>query len=319
MTSLKGYLQLAKAAAIATAGKIRRSISTSVTPRIHRVISSLKGYLQLAKAAAIATAGKIRRSTSRPVGFIISGAFAAIIGIGCLSYVAFTVFYSEERTSGEQIAFAESAPLVDIPVSIQRETASGPISTNEPTSSPIPVPDEPIRDPWTSGEIQEATSTLTTGTVFAKIYVPRFGATYVHAVAEGTSLETVLNKVGIGHYSGTQMPGEVGNFALAGHRFGNGGPMRNIDKFKTGDRIYVRTSSTWFIYRYLETKVVEPSEVGAISSKPKGLQTLIESGKYLTLTSCTPIFINSHRIIAWFGYESEQPISEGTPIEVQAD
>lgn len=111
-------------------------------------------------------------------------------------------------------------------------------------------------------------SQLEIGDIFAKLYVPRFGDEYVRNIAEGTSLTKVLNTVGIGHYVGTAMPGEVGNFAIAGHRAGNGGPMRLIDKFQTGDLVFVETSSTRFTYRYLESKIVSPEEVGVIALSP---------------------------------------------------
>ena len=153
-----------------------------------------------------------------------------------------------------------------------------------------------------------AESALKVGDVFAKLYVPRFGEGYVRNIAEGTSLSKVLNTVGIGHYVGTQMPGEVGNFAIAGHRAGNGGPMRLIDKFQDGDLIYVETATTRFTYRFLESKIVSPQEIGVIAPEPAGLTKKSGPGKYLTLTTCTPIYVNTDRFIAWFEQIAEQPL-----------
>lgn len=155
------------------------------------------------------------------------------------------------------------------------------------------------------------TKSLDIGTVFAKLYVPRFGKDYVHAIAEGTSLDKVLNKVGMGHYVSTQMPGEIGNFAIAAHRAGNGGPFRNIDKFRAGDLAYVETATTWFTYRYLETAIVKPSAIGVIYPKPLGLKAQTSARSFLTLTSCTPIHINTYRIVAWFELVRSQSKSEG--------
>lgn len=156
-------------------------------------------------------------------------------------------------------------------------------------------------------------SGLNEGDVFAKLYAPRFGSEYVRNIAEGTSVEEVLNTIGLGHYSQTQMPGEVGNFAIAGHRAGNGGPLREIDKFVPGDLAYVETADTWFIYKFLESKVVEPDAIGVINPHPSGLTKLGATGKYLTMTSCTPIYVNTQRIIAWFELVNEQPTSLGAP------
>lgn len=151
-----------------------------------------------------------------------------------------------------------------------------------------------------------AETQLAIGEVFAKLYAPRLGEDYVREIAEGTGLNEVLNKVGIGHYQNTQMPGEVGNFAIAGHRNGNGGPMRNIDKFVDGDLVYVETANKKFTYKYLETKIVAPDETGVIDAQPAELTKKSASGKYLTLTSCTPIYVNTDRIIVWFEQVAEQ-------------
>ena len=141
---------------------------------------------------------------------------------------------------------------------------------------------------------------LHAGDVFAKIRIPRFGENYVRNIAEGTSVSKVLNTVGIGHYLGTAMPGEVGNFALAGHRAGNGGPMRLIDKFQDGDQLTVETTNGIFNYRYVQSAIVSPEAVGVIAPVPEGLKGAVANGKYLTLTTCTPIYVNTERYVAWF-------------------
>ena len=174
----------------------------------------------------------------------------------------------------------------------------------------------PVSDSGAASAAPSHLASMKVGQVFATIYVPRYGKSYKHLVAEGTSLPKVLNKVGIGHYTGTQLPGEVGNFAIAGHRFGNGGPMLKIDKLRTGDRVYVKTSTTWYTYEWLQTKVVKPSAIGTIYPVPEGLKYPIESGKYLTFTSCTPVHVNTFRIVAWFGYVSEQPVADGMPADL---
>lgn len=159
-----------------------------------------------------------------------------------------------------------------------------------------------VKTPTETGSTQ-----LAIGEVFAKLYAPRLGENYVREIAEGTGLNEVLNTVGIGHYQNTQMPGEVGNFAIAGHRNGNGGPMRNIDKFVDGDLVYVETATTKFTYKYLQTKIVSPDDLSVIDAQPAELSKKAESGKYLTLTSCTPIYVNTDRIIVWFEQVAEQP------------
>lgn len=151
-------------------------------------------------------------------------------------------------------------------------------------------------------------SEISEGEVFAKLFVPRFGEDYVRSIAEGTSVAKVLNTVGIGHYVSSQMPGEVGNFAIAGHRAGNGGPMRRIDKLVAGDLAYVETATKRFTYRFIESKIVSPDAIGVIRAVPEGLNGAVATARYLTMTTCTPIYINTERYVAWFEQVDEQPV-----------
>jgi LPXTG-site transpeptidase (sortase) family protein len=154
---------------------------------------------------------------------------------------------------------------------------------------------------------ESSISALKQGTLIAKIRIPRFGKTYYRGIYEGTSGPKVLNTLGLGHYEETQLPGEEGNFAVAGHRFGYGGPLLNIDKFKAGDFVIVETKTATYKYKWLQTKVVLPTKVGVINPIPEGLIDPEKNGHYLTLQSCTPIHINTHRIVAWFSLEATTP------------
>lgn len=60
------------------------------------------------------------------------------------------------------------------------------------------------------------------------------------AVAEGTDKQTL--KKAVGHFEGTAMPGEVGNFAVAGHRSYTYNEFFNrLDEMEIGDEIKVKT------------------------------------------------------------------------------
>ncbi len=71
---------------------------------------------------------------------------------------------------------------------------------------------------------------------FGLMIVPRFGADYYRPIAEGTGTVAVLNKGEIGHYPSTQMPGAVGNFAVAAHRTSYGKPFNQISSLSVGDQ-----------------------------------------------------------------------------------
>ena len=75
-------------------------------------------------------------------------------------------------------------------------------------------------------------------------------------IAEGTGLD-VLNSfdLGVGHYPDTQMPGEVGNFAIASHRSAYGGGMHEIEQLQLGDAIYIQTHDGWYTYRFRDFEI----------------------------------------------------------------
>lgn len=156
------------------------------------------------------------------------------------------------------------------------------------------------------------------GDIFGRMYVPRFGSEWTRLVAQGTRWHPVLNEIGVGHYNNSAMPGEVGNFAVAGHRGGFGGAFKNIHRLVAGDRVYVETNDYWYVYKYLQTKIVDPSDVSVIKPVPPELVGAHAGASYMTMTSCTPIFVNTQRIVVWLELEKTIPVADGSPKELEA-
>ena len=94
--------------------------------------------------------------------------------------------------------------------------------------------------------------TIKVGDAMGILYIPRLGSDYHWAIVEGdqTPNQDQLAK-GPAHYGGTAMPGQDGNFAVAGHRVGKGEPFLNLDHLKSGDTVIVATRNAWFVYRVL--------------------------------------------------------------------
>jgi sortase A len=153
---------------------------------------------------------------------------------------------------------------------------------------------------------------------FAVLYVPRFGADYRRTIAEGVGTN-VLNSPdsGIGHYPGTQMPGEVGNFAIASHRSANGGGMHVINELQVGDAIYVQTADGYYTYRFRDFEYVPPSAVEAIAPVPHDPEAAAVD-RLIALTTCNPLYSTAERIVAYGVFESWQPNSAGAPAELAA-
>ncbi|MGY1683242.1 class E sortase [Geodermatophilus sp. SYSU D01176] len=165
-----------------------------------------------------------------------------------------------------------------------------------------------LREEWTAGPAA-VPAELQGGEAFAMLHIPRLGADYARAVVEGTGTEEL--EQGPGHYPGTAMPGEQGNFAVAGHRVGRGSPFLEIDELREGDPIVVETADSWFVYRVLGPaeqvpgqQVVSPSDVSVIAPTPGGPADGSPTGAYLTLTTCHPEYSARQRLIVHAVLES---------------
>ncbi|WP_354497643.1 class E sortase [Mycetocola sp. 2940] len=148
--------------------------------------------------------------------------------------------------------------------------------------------------------------------VFGILRVPRFGADYAAQLAGGVSTSRTLNPLGLGHYPGTQMPGELGNFAVAGHRNSHGKPLNAIGELHVGDAIIVEVPEGWYTYRFRTLEYVEPSGVGVLNPVPQ-VDAVEASDSIITLTSCNPAFSTAERIIAYGALESWTPRAAGPP------
>lgn len=107
------------------------------------------------------------------------------------------------------------------------------------------------------------------------------------AIGEGTDLKTL--KYAVGHFNNTAMPGQKGNFCLAGHRSYTFGEYFNrLGEIKNGDEIQVKTINGDYKYKVYDIQVVLPDQVKVLNSTTDATMTLV---------TCTPIRIATHRLI----------------------
>lgn len=178
-----------------------------------------------------------------------------------------------------------------------------------------------IRDDWQrppptpgSGEPSAAPAKVDFGEGFAFMHIPELGRKYSVPVVEGVSLGALAR--GIGHYPRTAMPGEVGNFAVAGHRATNGEPFAYLDRVGKGDVVIVETSTEWFVYRIDRTKIVQPTDVWVIEPVP-GQPDVEPTEELITLTTCNPRWASTQRLIVFGHLESRQDRADGPPAQLQ--
>ncbi|MEV1052280.1 class E sortase [Streptomyces sp. NPDC049887] len=170
-----------------------------------------------------------------------------------------------------------------------------------------------IQDDWAKGR---APGEFEPGQGFAIMHIPKLDV--VVPIAEGIDKHRVLDRGMVGHYAEgglrTAMPEEKqGNFAVAGHRNTHGEPFRYINRLAQGDPIVVETQDTYYTYEmHSILPQTSPSNVGVIAPVPAG-SGFTGPGRYITLTTCTPEFTSTYRMIVWGKMVDERPRSKGKP------
>ncbi|WP_030259370.1 class E sortase [Streptomyces violens] len=166
------------------------------------------------------------------------------------------------------------------------------------------------------GADKRAAGAFSPGEGFAIMYIPKLDVKV--PIAEGISKHGVLDRGMVGHYGEgklkTAMPWDkTGNFAVAGHRNTHGEPFRYINRLVKGDKIVVETRSRFYTYE-MESILPQtsPSNIGVIGPIPPG-SGFTKPGRYLTLTTCTPEFTSTYRMIVWGKMVEERPRSKGKP------
>lgn len=161
-----------------------------------------------------------------------------------------------------------------------------------------------------SAACPEQMSAIDSGAM-AVLYAPAMGADWSAPVRSGVD-DATLNTGGLGHYPDTQLPGEAGNFAVAGHRLTYGDVLRDQDQLSPGDEIYVESPDGYYTYEVYETQVVLPQQSEVILPVP-GEPGAQADRSLLTLTTCHPLFSNRERLITHAELVDWAPLSDPAP------
>ncbi|WP_418958079.1 class E sortase [Streptomyces tritici] len=168
-----------------------------------------------------------------------------------------------------------------------------------------------VRDRWAGGP-----GALDTKDGIGFLHVPAMGNGEI-LVKQGTDSKTLNNGVA-GYYTDpvkSALPQDKqGNFTLAAHRDGHGAKFHNIHKLKTGDSIVFESKDTWYVYKVFKTlpqttkynvEVLQPVPKQSGKQKP---------GRYITLTTCTPMYTSDYRFIVWGELERTEKVdNQRTP------
>ncbi|MFD9961724.1 class E sortase [Amycolatopsis sp. NPDC058986] len=167
-------------------------------------------------------------------------------------------------------------------------------------ATPSAPPDPTVDRPAAPGSAAHPERPTAEGQPLVRLAIPRLGLRWV--VTEGTTQQALRS--GPGHYRGTQMPGEIGNFAVAGHRIP--GVFWNLDELVAGDVIEVEGPRVRYTYQVTGTRIVAPSASAELAPVP-GQPGAQPTESRLVLTTCNPKWDNYQRLIVEARLRPEAP------------
>ena len=109
-------------------------------------------------------------------------------------------------------------------------------------------------------------------------------------IFHGTSEEVL--KRGVGHIETTPLPigGEGNHSVLSAHRgLPSAKLFTDLDKLEIGDVFMIKMLTETLVYKINQIKVVEPTDTQYLQAE--------EGEDYITLITCTPYAINTHRML----------------------
>ena len=140
--------------------------------------------------------------------------------------------------------------------------------------------------------------------------IPRLGLKA--PVRHGTGNEVLME--GAGHIEGSSLPvgGEPSNVVVTGHSGMRQTRMFDqLDLLEPGDPIVLWTCGQPYAYEMVSSEIVTPDQVEVVE--------LPEQGEELTLITCRPIGVNSHRLVVHARRVAYVPEEEAPDVEYLAD
>jgi sortase A len=135
---------------------------------------------------------------------------------------------------------------------------------------------------------------VATGEPFAFMQIPAFGKDWRFTVIQGAALAQL--DLSPGHVAGTQWPGQLGNFAVAGHRVTAGNPFWSLPSLKDGDLVDIQTRLNNYTYQVIGKQWVLPTDLGVLDPVP-GQPNQHPTRRLITLITCDPAWTGTHRVI----------------------
>lgn len=150
----------------------------------------------------------------------------------------------------------------------------------------------PVHDPFVPGSgyalPDNYLDVLNIDGVMGRITIPKIGVDL--PVYHGTEAETL--EKGVGHMESTSLPigGEYRHAVLTGHRgLPSAELFTRLDELEPGDQFYLHVLDATLAYQVDQILTVEPQELETLVAEP--------GQDYVTLVTCTPYGVNTHRLL----------------------
>lgn len=209
-----------------------------------------------------------------------------IIGFGFILYPLVSQIYYDQEANSEVQDFQESIAAID-PPELKEENVRLAEAYNEALE-----PNLRWMDPYTEEEREEGLEVyahmLEVQEKIGVVTIPKINT--VLPLYAGTR-ESVLQR-GVGHLEGTSLPvgGINTHSVITAHRgLPDARLFTDLDQMELGDIFFIESMAGELYYEVDDIIIVEPHETDKVM--------IVEGEDYLTLLTCTPYMINSHRLL----------------------
>ncbi|WP_272877811.1 class C sortase [Microbacterium aurantiacum] len=217
-------------------------------------------------------------------------ALGALLGVGLLMYPTVAAWFAQYVQSQEIDSYSEQvrdlgADSLAAQLEAAREYNAGLVDGGAEIASNERLPLANVPDQ--SSVYAEQLRSDATG-IMARLKIPAIRVDL--PVYHGTS-EQVLYE-GVGHLEGTALPvgGATTHSVLTAHRgLATAELFTNLDQVEVEDTFTIEVFGEVLSYRVINTQVVEPEDTESLVP--------VVGEDLVTLVTCTPLGVNSHRIL----------------------
>ncbi len=218
---------------------------------------------------------------------IIAIATIFAVGVGLLFYPMASAVVNNLQSRNNAVAYLDNAALLTSPETEKMLKAAQDYNKNLLNTATLT---DPFSEKTTekSGESYEEILDTDGYGLMGYIDIPKINL-YL-PIYHGTSLEVL--KKGVGHLENTAMPigGKSTHCVLSAH---SAYPTRSffdyLPKLEKGDSFYIHILNDTLKYEVDRIKIVSPTDTSDLS--------ITENKSYITLITCAPYSINTHRLL----------------------